>query len=276
MREQLILIANDLQHTVTAAVPRVLTGIVVFVVLVGVAKIVEVVLRAILVRLRFDAVLEQAGIDKSLHRLGIRQSLDLLLPRLAYFLLLFLFARTAADALGLSAISEAIASMFAYLPSVVAAILLVVVGSSVSQFVGRAVAQAAEESGIEFARQLGSLVSGLILFVVCVMAIAQLRFDTDMVRIVTICTLSALAIAFGLSVGLGSRDITRNVLAGFYARKIVRPGDPIEVRGHRGVLRAVTATQTLIDKDDGVVLVANSVFLDEVVESPVSGSPGPS
>ncbi len=276
MREQLILIANDLQHTVTAAVPRVLTGIVVFVVLVGVAKIVEVVLRAILVRLRFDAVLEQAGIDKSLHRLGIRQSLDLLLPRLAYFLLLFLFARTAADALGLSAISEAIASMFAYLPSVVAAILLVVVGSSVSQFVGRAVTQAAEESGIEFARQLGSLVSGLILFVVCVMAIAQLRFDTDMVRIVTICTLLALAIAFGLSVGLGSRDITRNVLAGFYARKIVRPGDPIEVRGHRGVLRAVTATQTLIDKDDGVVLVANSVFLDEVVASPVSDSPEPS
>ena len=139
------------------------------------------------------------------------------------------------------------------------------VGTAVSQFVGRTVTQAAEESGIEFARQLGSLVAGLILFVVGIMAIAQLRFDTDMVRIVTICTLSGLALAFGLSVGLGTRDITRNVLAGFYARKIFRPGAPIEIRGHRGVLRAITATQTLIDQETGLVSVANSVFLDETI-----------
>ncbi len=265
MRQELLQIAADLQQTVVSAVPRILTGIVVLVVLFMTAKLVERVLKALLVRVRFDSILEQAGIDKSLHRLGIRQSLNVVLPRLAYFLLLFLFARTAADAFGLAAISDAIASMFAYLPNVLAAILLVVVGTSVSQFVGRTVTQAAEESGIEFARQLGSLVSGLILFVVAVMAIGQLRFDTDMVRIVTICTLSGLAIAFGLSVGLGSRDITRNVLAGFYARKIFQPGDPIEVRGNRGVLRAITATQTLIDQDTGLLSVANSVFLDETI-----------
>lgn len=53
--------------------------------------------------------------DKVLHRLGIRPSLNVVLPRLAYFLLLFLFARTAADAVGLTAISGAIAAMFATL-----------------------------------------------------------------------------------------------------------------------------------------------------------------
>ena len=76
-----------------------------------------------------------------------------------------------------------------------------------------------------------------------IMAVGQLRFDTEMVRLVTICTLSGFALAFGLSVGLGARDITRNVLAGFYARKIFTPGDPLEIRGQRGVLKAITATQ---------------------------------
>jgi small-conductance mechanosensitive channel len=265
MQQQLIDSFRDLQVTVVTAVPRILVGVVLLVILVLVAKLVERVLRAVLVRLRFDSLLEQAGVDKVLHRLGVRQSLNLVLPRLAYFLLLFLFVRTAADALGLTAVSDAIASLFAYLPNVVAAILLLVVGTSVSQFAGRTVTQAAEESGIEFARQLGSLVSGLILFIVGVMAIGQLRFDTEMVRIVTICTLSGIALAFGVSVGLGTRDITRNVLAGFYARKIFRPGDPIEIRGHRGLLRAITATQTLIDDETGVVCVANSAFLDETV-----------
>jgi small-conductance mechanosensitive channel len=147
----------------------------------------------------------------------------------------------------------------------VAAVLLVVVGTSVSQFAGRTVTQAAEDSGIEFARSLGHVVSGLILFIVGVMAIGQLRFDTDMVRIVTICTLSGLALAFGLSVGLGTRDITRNVLAGFYARKIFSPGDTLEIRGQRGVLKTITATQTLIEQDTGLLAVANSAFLDDTI-----------
>ena len=265
MQQQLLESFRDLQATVVTAVPRILVGVVLLVILVLVAKLVERLLRAVLVRLRFDSLLEQAGVDKVLHRLGVRHSLNLVLPRLAYFLLLFLFVRTAADALGLTAVSEAIASLFAYLPNVVAAVLLLVVGTSVSQFAGRTVTQAAEESGIEFARQLGGLVSGLILFIVGVMAIGQLRFDTEMVRIVTVCTLSGIALAFGVSVGLGTRDITRNVLAGFYARKIFRPGDPIEIRGHRGLLRAITATQTLIDDETGLVSVANSAFLDETV-----------
>lgn len=265
MLEQLLQSFRDLQLTVVTAIPRILVGLAVLVVLLLVARLIERVLRVVLVRLRFDSLLEQAGVDKVLHRVGIRQSLNVVLPRLAYFLLLFLFARTAADAVGLTAISEAIAAMFAYLPNVLAAVLIVVVGSAVSQFAGQTVTQAAAESGIEFARQLGSLVSGLIFFVVAVMAIGQLRFDTDMVRIVTICTLSGLALAFGLSIGLGTRDITRNVLAGFYARKIFRAGDPIEVRGRRGVLRAITATQTLIDEDAGLLSVANTVFLDETI-----------
>ena len=86
-----------------------LTGIVVVVSLVIAARLVERLLRALLVRLRFDSLL--------------------VLPRLAYFLLLFLFARTAADAFGLTAISEAIASMFSYLPNVLAAVRVVVVGT---------------------------------------------------------------------------------------------------------------------------------------------------
>src|SRR5688572_1038294 len=99
MQQQLLDSFRDLQATVVTAVPRILVGVVLLVILVLVAKLVERLLRAVLVRLRFDSLLEQAGVDKVLHRLGVRHSLNLVLPRLAYFLLLFLFVRTAADAL---------------------------------------------------------------------------------------------------------------------------------------------------------------------------------
>ena len=39
----------------------------------------------------------------------------------------------------------------------------------------------------------------------------------------------------------------------------------MEIRGQRGVLKAITATQTLLDSDGRTVAVANSAFLEEVV-----------
>ena len=155
---------------------------------------------------------------------------------------------------------------WAICPNIVAALLILVLGSAAAQFAGRAVAEAATNSGIEFGSSLGGLVSGLILFVLGIMAIGQLRIDTEIIRVVTAAVLAGLALAFGLTFGLGSRDVTRNILAGFYARKTFVIGREMEVRGERGELKSITPTQTLLQQGDRVVAVANSVFLEEVVK----------
>lgn len=264
-RDQLLHAYQDIVHLFASALPRAVTALLISVALVFAAKLVEVVLRSALRRVSFDSLVQRAGIDTVLKRFGLDQSPSRLLPRLVFFLLLVLFAQTAADLLGLTAISQGIAAFFAYLPNIVAAVVVLVLGSMASQFAGRTVARAAGDSGIDYADSLGSIVSGLIMFVVAVMAIGQLRIDTEMVRLVTAGILAAMAIAFGLSFGLGTRDITRNIMAGFYARKIFRPGDRIDIRGERGVIRAITPIQTLIEREDGLSAVSNTTFLDETV-----------
>jgi small-conductance mechanosensitive channel len=215
---------------------------------------------------RFDEALQKAGLDQALGRIGVRESLNRLVPRLTYYLLLFLFVRTAAQGLGLVAISDAMGTFLGYVPNLVAAILILVLGSVAAQFAGRTVARAAADSGIDFAGSLGSLVSGLMLFVLGIMALSQLKIDTEIVRLVTVCLLAGIGLAFGLSFGLGTRDITRNIVAGFYARKIFRVGQPLELRGQRGTLRSITPTQTILDGEHGILAVGNGVFLDEVVK----------
>ncbi|MGE3703828.1 MAG: hypothetical protein AB7I13_01050, partial [Vicinamibacterales bacterium] len=247
VQDQLAIVARSFQGALLDVAPRMVTGLAIVIALLVAARLAERVLRGFLLRVGFDGLLRQAGIDRTLQRLGVRQSPSVVLPRFAYYLLLLAFARIGSDVLGLVAVSEAIASMFGYLPNVLAAVLLLAVGTSVAQFAGTAVTQAAEDSGIDFGRSLGSIVSGLIVFVVGIMAMGQLRIDTDMVRIFTVCLLSGFALAFGLSFGLGTRDVTRNIMAGFYARKVFQPGDRVEIRGQRGVLKSIMATQTLIE-----------------------------
>ncbi len=266
MKQRILESFQGLLDSVVAATPKVVTAIVLLIFAVLVAKIIEKVLRAVLTRMKFDSLVARVGIDTTLQKVGIRQQLNQFVPRVVYLLLLLLFAKTVADAVGLVAVSDAFSSFFSYLPNIIAALLLLVLGTAAGQFAGDAVRNAAESSGIDFAPSLGRMVSGLILFIVGIMAISQLKIETDIVRIVTAFLLAAGALAFGLSFGLGTREITRNIIAGFYARKILEVGRRVEIAGQQGVIRAVTPTHTILEHDETTISVANSRFLEEVAK----------
>ncbi len=136
MKEKLAQAFGGLLDSTIAAVPKVSVGILFVAGALIVAKVVERALRFALTKVRFDELVGKAGIDRSLQRLGIRQELTTLFPRLSYFLVLLVLARTAGDALGLVAISGAIGAFFEYLPNILAALLLLILGSTVGQFAG--------------------------------------------------------------------------------------------------------------------------------------------
>lgn len=263
--EQLRMSFAALFRDVVAAIPRVLVALTLVFIALVFASAIEKALRAVLVRLRFDSIIRRAGIDQWLQRVGIRQPINDFLPRVAYFLLLFLLARTVADALGLEGVSGAISETLAYLPNVIAALLILIVGGAIARFIGNAVTHAAQNAGVDFAQSLGNFVCGLIVFVLVVMALGQLEIETLFLREFATAVLAGIALAFGLSFGLGSRDATRNIIAGFYARRTFRVGEELEIGGERGILVAITPTQILLQQEGRTVAVANSMLFDGVV-----------
>jgi small-conductance mechanosensitive channel len=264
MNEKLLESFRNFVNYIVGLTPKVIVGVVLLTIGMLAAKLIERALRLLLVRVRFDSLIERVGVDRALQRIGLRQQLDQFIPRLLYFLLLFLLAKITADALGLVAISEAISAFFAYLPNIIAALLLLILGGTLGQFAGQMVTDAAENSGLEFAPTLGRMVSGLVLFIVSVMALAQLKIDTEMIRLVTSFVLAAAALGFGLSFGLGARDLVRNVIAGHYVRKIVELGRELEIAGQRGTVTAITATHTILETDSESINVSNVAFLEVV------------
>lgn len=264
MKEKLIEAFGGLLDSTIAAVPKVVVGIILTILAVLFAKFIERVLRNSLAKIRIDEIVAKVGVDQALHQLGVNQSLSTVIPRVTYFLILLILARTVGDALGLNGLSAAIGAFFEYLPNIIAALILLVLGSTVGQFIGQTVAQSAESAGIEFAPALGRLISSAILFVCAMMAIAQLKIDTEIIRIVTALVLGGAALAFGLAFGLGTRDVVRNIAAGFYARKVLTMGKPLGIAGHQGVLRAITATHIVLQSGEEETTLSNATFLDHI------------
>lgn len=267
MGERLLNMGRNLLDQLVGGVPKVLFALVLLVAAIVVARVVRRIIAELLKRIKLDELIKRAGFDTALKRLGIT-SLAVLIPKIIYVLLLLVFAGEAARALGMLAIGAAVATVFAYLPNVFAALLLLFAGSWAAQVIAGAVARVALESGLDFGPALGKFIAAAVMFVAALTAASQLGIETEMVRIVTICSLGGLALAFGLSMGLGTRDVTRNIMAGFYARKIFRAGDAVQVGDTRGILKGITALQTLVETDDGMTSLPNSVFIDDVVSSP--------
>lgn len=263
IKSQMIQTYHNLVGDLVGAAPKIVSGIILIFLAWLVAKLVEKGVRVLMVRAKFDSVLGKVGVDTALQQLGLRQSLSDVVPRVVYFLLLFLFARSLADTLGLQAISDAIGAFLGYVPNIVAALLILLVGSALGRFGGAAVARSAETSGLEFGPALGRMLSGAVLFVAVIMAISQLRIDTDIVRLVTALSMAGAALAFGLSFGLGSRSLVSNILAGFYVRRLFAPGSEVEIGGRRGTVTAVSTTSTILEDDGTEVVLANQTLLAE-------------
>ena len=263
IRRQLNEAYHDSITTTLQALPRLVSGIVLVALALVVCYIVRFILRSVLRRVGVDSLPERLGFATTLERMGIKKPLSVLLPRVAFWLLLLLFVRVLADSLGLGALEEAIGSFLAYVPNMLAAAVVLLVGSLLAQFSGRAIEQAAEASGLEFGTALGRAVSALVFFLSAIMAIGQLRIETEIVRIFAGGILGGLALAFGLSFGLGTRDIVRNILSGFYARRVLAPGTEIIIDGRRGTVQAVTPTLTVIEFDQDRMAISNSRVLDE-------------
>jgi len=264
--EALLSIVERLVDGFAALLPRALTALIVILIGVLIAKIIEKALATGFEKLKIDALLEKAGVTETLEKLGLREPPGKLLSRAVYFLLVMLFIQSATQAVGLLVISDAIGSFFAYLPNLVAACLIMLFGFMLARFAGKTVTRSAEESGMDQAGILGRIVSSMIVFVVAIIAITQLKIDVEMVKSVVLVLLAGGTLAVALSFGLGTREVSRNIVAGFYARKLFQIGEVVEVGGERGVLTAITPMQTLVEREGQVIAIPNRVFLVEVTK----------
>ena len=268
LKSALNVIVENIVRGVTDFIPRTLMAVTIVALGWVVAKIIQKMLRLFLTRIHFDNALQRLGIDQSFKRIGVRSAPTVWVPRIIYYLILVFMLRMAAQAIGLVEVAEAINTALSFVPNIVAGLIIVLLGSTIGQFAGKAVESTAGDSGIEYSSVLGRLTYTLIFFVVTIMAISQLRINMEIVNSVVLIIFSGLGLAFALSFGLGTRDLTRNIIAGFYARKIFSEGDEIEINGERGAIKSITPVVTILRHGDRDIVISNSVFLSATGKHP--------
>jgi len=111
--------------------------------------------------------------------------------------------------------------VFDYLPNVFVAIIIVILGYMLGNFLGRAALIASVNAGMQLSRLFGRVVRYLIFILSVLIALEQLGIGKETVLLAFAILFSGIVLAMAIAFGLGGRDLAREFLE---KRLAERPG----------------------------------------------------
>ena len=267
IQDMLIKMGTDTLSTMIAFLPKLIGAFVVLLIGWMIAKILRAVVERSL-RAGLDALLERTGVNQALESSNITATPSEIIGSVLYWLVMIGFLMAASQILGLDSVTAAITQIFAYIPNVISAALVLAAGVFLARFVGNVVTSGATAADLAYARGLGAVANTSIIVMVGVVTVEQLGVDAQILVTVITVTVAAIMAGMGLAFALGARDVVRGILAGHYLRQSLPEGSEIEVAGERGVVRQIGPISTTFEGTDRSFSIPNSRLLEEVMRIP--------
>jgi small-conductance mechanosensitive channel len=255
-------------HAISYA-PKLLVVVLVLVIGYVVSRLAARVAATIAEKIGLQQAAERGGLTESMRHVGILRSVPSILGRFVFWILMFLFVIACLNILQWHSFSTAMQGVFNYVPNLVRAATVVVVGLLVASLLRGMIAAGADRVGISYAQHLASGCYWALVLMTFMAAFAQLEIKFELLNYVVLIVFAALGIAFGLAVGLGGRDVVAGILAGYYVRQRVQAGDHVVVGSLEGRVREVGPVATIVETDEGGLMnrrsIPNIKMLNEAV-----------
>lgn len=188
---------------VAGFVPRLVAAIVVFLVGWLIAVLLGRVAWHVVKALRVDSALTRVGFRQAWERGGFRLDTPKFFYELVKWFFIVVFLMAATNILQLDQVTEFLRTVVSYLPNVIVAAIILLIGILVAKFLEGLVRASVKAAGLVSANFLGALTKWAVFVFTLLVALSQLRVADDIVRIIIVGFVAAAALALGLSFGLG-------------------------------------------------------------------------
>jgi hypothetical protein len=197
-----------------AFVPRLLGFLLILLIGYIVAKVVKGVLTKLLERVGLDRALHTGSTGEYVNKVAPDVKPSRTIGAIAFWFVFLGAISIAVSQLGIAALTDFVASIAAYLPNVVAAILIFVIAGAIAAAVGGLVARTMGDTPT--GKVVGSVVPVLVMAIATFMILNQLRIAPEIVTITYGALIGGVFLAMALAFGLGGREVAAQMLGDAY------------------------------------------------------------
>ena len=213
-----------------------------------------------------------ARLTERLNRLSLLQRSDLslnsvqIISRFVYWIILLVFLVAASETLGWTAVSRTLNNLINYLPALLSAIVILLIGLYLAQTVRTVIRAALHSLRVGAAQLISSLAFYLLATIVVLTALEQAGVDTSIITANLTLIVGAIVGAFAISFAIASRHILENILASFYGRKNFAVGDTIRLNTVEGTIVRIDGVSVVVKTKDAEVVLPAQALISEQIE----------
>ncbi len=212
MNETLLQPLQNALNTFLSFLPQLVGAIVILIIGYIVARILQAIVGRVLQGVGFDGWMEKGGIKQYFDRAQTSYTPATVLGRLVFWFVFIIALTMAADALGIPQVSAVLGQLIAFIPSIVAAILILVLAALLANFVSGIV------RGATGSNALASVAQYAIIVYAVFVAITELGIAVELTAPTFLILLGAVALAAAIAFGMGGREVAQDILQRAYNR----------------------------------------------------------
>lgn len=188
-------------------VPGLLGALVLFIIGWMVGSIIGKAVSQLFTALKIDKLFESAGATEFMNRAGLKLSVSGFLGALTKWFIIVVFLMASLQIIGLTQVNDFLReAVLYYLPKVIIASLVLVIATVLADAMQKLVKASAKAANISSANMLGTITNYSIWIFALIIALSELGIATAFMQILFTGFIAALALALGLSFGLGGKD----------------------------------------------------------------------
>ncbi len=177
-----------------------------------IAKVIKWLLLKLLRAINVDTLADKVGVNDYLVKGGVKKKTSGLLATLGYWIVMFTMLTMFFNTLGLDVVSNLLTDVVHYLPNIIVACLLLIVGMYLAEFVSSLVVAALKGGDFDSPHVVGKIAYTAVLFFTVALVLDQLNIGGDIIRNVVTVIMSGAGLAFAIAFGLGGKDWAASLL----------------------------------------------------------------
>jgi len=249
-------------HKVVTFIPDLIVAIIFLLVGWMISSMIKRFLNKTLIKIGFNTFLDKLGLDSLLKKMEVTVTGSQILSSLIsiFFLLIFLLA--ALDIVGLTVLSGLIDTLVLFLPKLLASLAVLSCGFFVAQIVFNGVKIAAKNTGVDYGRSVAEVCRGIIIVITISLSITQLDIDVSLLNNIMTVVIASVGLAAAISLGIGTKSMAQEIVAGVYLREMYQVGDNIEVKDIKGTLASIgSVASKVMGENESMTTVPNTFLL---------------
>lgn len=191
--------------------------LVIFILFIGwfISKMIKMIVTKLLKAVKVDELSSQIDLSGILTKGGISYSLSELVGVICYWLTLLITFVIALNAVGLTIAADLLQRISLFIPNIIAAIFILIVGMFAAVIIKNIVKTAASSAGIPHINLFSKITEVVIMVFAVAMALEQVQIGARIVELTITIVLGSFGLGFALALGLGCKDIVAKSVAQF-------------------------------------------------------------